>query len=143
MPSIEVFDAIGSIAAAIIALVGLFLVIPQARAAVHQLKQIKTEQIRQRRVNIVVARDEDHLVVLNKGPVHARNVQYLVDGKQATEHRVVPSNFPLPTNLYQDVPVRIPLSRIHGSPPEIQFEVIWDDEFVTNSRESFVVPLFA
>lgn len=109
----------------------------------HQIGKIEEEKIQKTQATVratLIKGNKGHRIlrVYNKGKATARNVRLIV--KDEPNYLYATNPFPFSAlNEHENVDLKI---RLHmGSPDNISFEILWDDEYAENNRHSQVVQL--
>ncbi|HWV72358.1 MAG TPA: hypothetical protein VN040_11605 [Pseudosphingobacterium sp.] len=103
----------------------------------YQLGKIEEEKIQKRQAVVcasLITGTKGHRIlrVYNKGKAAARNVRLVINNEPDYLYTTNPFPFPI-LNEHEHVDLNIHLH--HGSPDNISFEILWDDEFkIDNSH---------
>lgn len=109
----------------------------------HHLKKIKEEELSFMQADVratLMKGNKGHRIlrVYNKGQATAKNVRLII--KDEPDYLYSTNPFPFPVlNEHENVDLNIHLHM--GSPDNISFEILWDDESATDNKHSQIVQL--
>lgn len=109
----------------------------------YQLGKIEEEKIQKRqavvRASLIVGNKGHRILrIYNKGKATARNVRLIINDEP--DYLYATNPFPFPAlNEHENVDLNIQLHM--GSPDNISFEILWDDEYKSNNSHEQTVQL--
>ncbi|MFD2554589.1 hypothetical protein [Sphingobacterium tabacisoli] len=109
----------------------------------YQLDKIEEEKNRKRQATVrasLIKGNKGHRIlrVYNKGQAIAKNVRLII--KDEPDYLYSTNPFPFPVlNEHENIDLDIHLHM--GSPDNISFEILWDDESATDNKHSQIVQL--